>query len=81
MPLTWSGKGLKEVAKTKDGRTVLTISKEFYRPNEVDSLLGDSRKAQRKLGWKIRTTFNELVAMMARADYTRLKKLKDAELL
>lgn len=81
MPLTWSGKGLKEVAKTKDGRTVLTISKEFYRPNEVDYLLGDSRKAQRKLGWKIGTTFKELAAMMAKADYERLKKLKEAGLV
>ncbi len=81
MPLTWSGKGLKEVAKTKDGRTILTVSKEFYRPNEVHSLLGDSRKAQRKLGWKIEVTFNELAVMMAHADYERLKKLKDAGLV
>lgn len=81
MPLMWSGKGIREVAKTKDGRTVLTISKEFYRPNEVHHLLGDSHKAQKKLGWKIETTFNELVAMMAKADYERLKKLKDAGLL
>lgn len=81
MPLTWSGKGLSEVAKTKDGRTVLTISEEFYRPNEVDSLLGDSRKAQKKLGWKVGITFIELVRMMAKADYERLKKLKGAGLL
>lgn len=81
MPLTWSGKGLKEVAKTKDGRTILTISKEFYRPNEVHHLLGDSRKAQRKLGWKIETTFDALAAMMAKADYDRLKKLKEAGLV
>jgi GDPmannose 4,6-dehydratase len=81
MPLTWSGTGLKEVAKTKDGRTILRISKEFYRPNEVDSLLGDSRKAQRKLGWKIGTTFESLAVMMAKADYERLKKGKDAGLI
>jgi GDPmannose 4,6-dehydratase len=81
MPVTWSGKGLKEVAKTSDGRTVITISKEFYRPNEVDYLLGDSRKAQRKLGWKVEVTFSELAAMMAKADYERLKKMKDAGLL
>lgn len=81
MPLTWSGKGLKEVGKTKDGRTVLAVSKEFYRQNEVDSLLGDSRKAQRKLGWKIEVAFNDLAVMMAKGDYERLKKLKDAGLL
>jgi len=81
MPLKWSGKGFKEVAKTKDGRTVLTVSKEFYRPNEVDSLLGDSRKAQHKLKWKIETTFNELAVMMVKADYDRLKKLNDMEIV
>lgn len=81
MPLTWSGKGLKEVAKTKDGRTILRVSKEFYRPNEVHHLLGDSRKAQRTLGWKIETTFKELAALMAKADYERLKKLKEAGLV
>lgn len=81
MPIKWSGKGFKEVGKTRDGRTVITISKEFYRPNEVDSLLGNSHKAQRKLGWKIDVAFNELSVMMAKADYERLKRLKDAGLL
>lgn len=81
MPLAWSGKGLKEVAKTKDGHTIITIAKEFYRPNEVHHLLGDSHKAQKKLGWKIGNTFKELATMMAKADYMRLKKLKDAGLL
>ncbi len=81
MPVHWSGKGVNEVGKTKDGRIVVRVSKEFYRPNEVHHLLGDSRKAQRKLGWKIETTFKDLAAMMAKADYERLKKLKDAGLV
>jgi GDPmannose 4,6-dehydratase len=81
MPITWSGKGLKEVGKTKEGKTVVTVSKEYYRPNEVHHLLGDSRKAQKKLGWKIETTFKKLAAMMAKADYERLKKMKDAGLI
>ncbi len=75
MPITWSGKGLKEVGKTKDGKVVVTVSKEFYRPNEVNHLLGDSRKAQKKLGWKIKTKFAELARMMAKADYERLKRI------
>jgi GDPmannose 4,6-dehydratase len=81
MPLTWSGKGLKEVAKTKEGRTILSISEEFYRPNEVHHLRGDTRKAQRKLGWKPETTFKELAAMMAKADYERFEGLKRAGLV
>ena len=81
MPIVWSGKGLKEVGKTKDGRTVVTVSEEFYRPNEVHHLLGDSHKAQKKFGWKIDVTFKNLAIMMAQEDYERLKKLKDARLL
>jgi GDPmannose 4,6-dehydratase len=81
MPIHWTGKGLKEVGKTKDGKTVVTVSKEFYRPNEVHYLLGDSAKAQKKLKWKIKTTFKELAKMMALADYDRLKKMKEAGLI
>ncbi len=77
MPLTWSGTGLKEVAKTKDGRTILTISKEFYRPNEANYFLGDPRKAKRKLGWHAETSFENLAAIMAHADYERLRKSKN----
>lgn len=75
MPLSWHGKGLKEVARTKNGKTVLTISSEFYRPNEVHHLLGDIRKARRRLGWKPTTTFSALAEMMARADYDRVARL------
>jgi len=78
MPIKWSGKGLKEVGKTEGGRAILRISEEFYRPNEVHYLLGDSHKAQRDLGWRIETTFDDLAAMMAKADHARLKKLKEA---
>lgn len=76
IPIVWSGKGLKEVGKTKDGKIIVTVSKKFYRPNEVRHLLGNSRKAQRKLGWKIGTTFAELAAMMAQSDFESLEKLK-----
>ncbi len=81
MPIHWSGKGLKEVGKTKDNHTILTISREFYRPNEVHHLLGDTRKAKRILGWKPTTSFEQLAAMMAKADYEWIKKLHEAGLL
>ncbi len=81
MPIRWSGKGLKEVGKTEDGSVVVKISKEFYRPREVRHLLGDSRKAKKKLGWKVETSFKDLATMMARADYERLKKMKEAGLV
>lgn len=81
MPIRWSGTGLKEVGKLQNGRTILTISKEFYRPNDVHHLTGDSWKAQKKLGWKIETPFKKLVPLMAHADYERLKKMKEAGLV
>ncbi len=81
MPIHWSGSGLKEFGKDVDGRTIITIAKEFYRPNEVHHLCGDSRKAERKLGWKRAHSFADLVTMMATADFGRLQKLKDAGLI
>src|SRR5258708_3165378 len=74
MPIHWSGKGFKEVGKTKDGRVVVRIAKEFYRPNEVHHLLADSSKAQREFGWKPETNFEQLATMMAHADYERFEK-------
>ena len=81
MPLIWSGEGFEEVGKTENGKVVLKISKEYYRPTEVDYLLGDSSKAAKQLGWEPQVSFKELVSMMVKADYERLKKMKDAGLL
>ena len=81
MHLTWSGAGFDEVGKDENGKVVLEISKEYYRPTEVDYLLGDSSKATKQLGWKPQVSFNELVSMMVSNDYERLKKMKNAGLL
>ncbi len=80
MPLTWSGKGVKEVGKTTGGKIVIRVSPEFYRPREVHYLLGDSRKAQKELGWKLDTSFEELVSMMAHFDYDKIRRLKEVGL-
>ncbi|HWP89129.1 MAG TPA: GDP-mannose 4,6-dehydratase [Burkholderiales bacterium] len=77
--LRWRGKGVKEVAVVDTGprgkgnvpargQTVVRIDPRYFRPTEVDSLLGDARKARRKLGWKPRTSFRSLVAEMMRED-------------
>ncbi len=73
MPITWKGTGLDEVGVDEKGVTRILISKDFYRPVEVDSLLGDSSKAKTKLGWKPEVSFQSLVSMMVQAD------LKNAE--
>jgi GDPmannose 4,6-dehydratase len=74
MPITWKGKGLKEVGVNKKGNIMLTINKDFFRPVEVNYLCGDSSRAYKDLGWKPEVSFNELVAMMVRADLEKLRK-------
>ena len=51
-----------------EGQVVIRVDPRYFRPSEVESLLGDASKAERKLGWKPRTTFRELVAEMVRED-------------
>jgi GDPmannose 4,6-dehydratase len=71
--IRWSGKGRDEKGYDATGRCVVAIDPRYFRPTEVDSLLGDAAKARRKLGWKARTSWRQLVTEMTRAD------LRDAE--
>ena len=67
--LVWKGKGAKEVGiDKKSGKTVVVIDPNYFRPNEVDYLRGDARKAARELGWKPKTTFKKLVELMMRSE-------------
>jgi GDPmannose 4,6-dehydratase len=50
------------------------VSEKYFRPTEVDILIGDPSKAEKKLGWKPKTKFKDLVRIMAAADYDQLKK-------
>ena len=68
LPLTWKGEGEKEVGVDREGRVRIQIDPRYYRPTEVDLLLGDSTKARQKLGWRPKVGFQELVRMMVRAD-------------
>jgi GDPmannose 4,6-dehydratase len=74
MPLEWQGNGEAEKGIDRNsGRTVIQIDPKYFRPAEVDLLLGDPSKARRQLGWKLKTSFDQLVNMMTDAD------LKQAE--
>ena len=66
--ITWQGTGVNEVGVDETGRTVVEINPKFYRPAEVELLLGDPSKARTKLGWTPTTTFPTLVTRMVRAD-------------
>lgn len=72
--IRWEGKGLKEKGiDDNTGNLIVCVDSRYFRPTEVDTLLGDSTKAQEKLGWKARSSFKELISEMVAAD------LKEAE--
>lgn len=67
--LVWQGKGTDEKGiDANSGRERISISKEFFRPTEVDLLLGDPTKARQMLGWKPKVSYDELVKMMVEHD-------------
>lgn len=73
--IVWEGKGESEVGKEKDtGIIRVKINSRFFRPTEVDLLLGDSSKAREKFGWKPKVSFEELVKDMMKADIELMKK-------
>jgi len=73
--IEWDGEGIniKGIEK-KSGKVVVEVSPEFYRPAEVDILIGDATKARKKLGWNPKTKFEELVEIMVKADLDRVAK-------
>lgn len=69
MDIEWIGSGVNEKGvDRKNGKTVIEIDPRYFRPTEVDLLLGDPTKAKTKLGWKPKVTFKSLVEMMMKAD-------------
>ncbi len=67
--IKWEGQGVEEVGRRVDnGEIVIRIDKRYFRPSEVDSLLGDSSKAKNKLGWEPSTTLEQLVSEMIAND-------------
>ena len=71
--LTWQGEGVDERAYDDCGKAVVAVDPRYFRPTEVETLLGDANKARTKLGWSPRISFRELVREMVRED------LKSAE--
>ncbi len=68
LELTWQGSGVDEKAFDPRGRCLVAVDPHYFRPAEVENLLGDASKARAKLGWSPRTSFRQLVAEMAAAD-------------
>jgi GDPmannose 4,6-dehydratase len=67
--ITWRGTGVDEKAYDSQGRCIVAIDPRYFRPTEVETLLGDASKARRKLRWAPQITFGELVAEMVGEDF------------
>jgi GDPmannose 4,6-dehydratase len=69
MEIAWSGEGLDEVGyDTRSGNLVIAVDPKYFRPSEVDTLLGDPTKAKQKLGWEPKISFDELVKEMCESE-------------
>ena len=66
--ISWKGEGLEEKGYDAQGRCIVAVDPRYFRPAEVDTLLGDASKAQKKLGWKPQTSFEQLVREMVTED-------------
>jgi len=73
--IIWEGEGVNEIGKEKDSGIVrVTVNPKYFRPTEVDLLIGNPKKAEEKLKWKPKITFTELVKEMVAADIVLMKK-------
>jgi GDPmannose 4,6-dehydratase len=75
MRIEWRGKGVNEIGiDANSGRTIVRVDPRYFRPTEVDTLLGDPSKAREKLGWSAEVTFSELVAEMVAGDLEKARR-------
>jgi GDPmannose 4,6-dehydratase len=74
LDIVWKGAGVEERGLDRaSGRIIVQVNTQFFRPAEVDVVCGDSGKARRELGWEPRTSFSEIVRLMAEADERRVR--------
>lgn len=66
--ISWKGAGIEEKGYDAEGKCIVAVDPRYFRPTEVETLLGDAAKAKQKLGWVPKITFGELVSEMVRAD-------------
>lgn len=68
LKISWKGSGVEEAGINRDGNVIVKIDSRYFRPTEVETLLGDANKAREKLGWTPKISFKELVTEMVRED-------------
>ncbi|MDC0073237.1 GDP-mannose 4,6-dehydratase [Alphaproteobacteria bacterium] len=72
--ITWSGKGLNEIGRDQNGKIIIKVSSKYFRPTEVDTLLGDASLARKELSWKNKITLDMLIKEMIQHDLQRETK-------
>ena len=72
--LTWTGSGMEEKALDESGRAIVAVDPRYFRPAEVETLLGDASHARKRLGWKPRVNFEEMVREMVQTDLEEAKR-------
>ncbi len=72
--VSWKGEGVDEKGYDESGRCIVAVDPRYFRPTEVETLLGDPTKAHQKLGWKPRISFQQLVTEMVREDLTSAER-------
>ena len=77
MTLTWSGEGVETIATDQNGEVRVRTNPKFFRPAEVDLLIGDASLSQKELGWVPETSFEQLVAMMVDSDMKIVQEAVD----
>jgi len=79
MTITWEGKGVDEIGKDQNGNVRVRVDTRYFRPTEVELLIGDPTKAREKLGWKIETQFEDLVREMVLSDVANIEGTNDTK--
>lgn len=74
LEIQWIGSGINEKAVNSKGKIIVEISEAYFRPTEVQELLGDPSKARKELNWEPKITFEQLVKEMIESDFNKLKK-------
>jgi GDPmannose 4,6-dehydratase len=75
--IEWQGSGVNERGIDQSGRVLVEVDPRYFRPTEVDLLIGDPRKAHDKLGWHHKTSFDALVREMVDADIVAVRLEQD----
>ena len=76
MKIVWKGKGINEKGFDKKGNTIIQCDKNYFRPLDVNTLLGNAKKARQKLKWKPKENINSLIEEMVKYEYIYLNENK-----